>query len=140
MSRYWDTSGLIRAYLKGWKPDGLTRSHSISEFLCVLTGPGVMKEKNGQLVKQVLPPNIAAQEARSLFNRMTFVDLDGQKTLDAGDALAKIPNVKGVKVHDFMHAYAAEQNQAEAIVTLNLKDFVAMTKLPLEMPSEQNAA
>ena len=41
MKSYWDTSGLIRAYVMKQKPQGMTRSHTVSEFFCVLSGPGL---------------------------------------------------------------------------------------------------
>ena len=43
MKTYWDTSGLIRAYVLRQKPEGVTRAHSVSEFFCVLSGPGLVK-------------------------------------------------------------------------------------------------
>ncbi len=140
MSRYWDTSGIIRAYLRGWKPEGFTRAHAVAEFLCVFTGPGVMVEKGGQLVKAVLSATDAAKAAREVFGTLSFHDLTGPQTLDAGDALAKVPDVKGKAVHDFMHVRAAELHQAESIVTLNVNQFFKMTKLRLEMPAEHFAA
>ena len=41
MKTYWDTSGLIRAYVMKQKPQGMTRSQTVSEFFCVLSGPGL---------------------------------------------------------------------------------------------------
>ena len=135
MNRYWDTSGIIRAYLNGWTPEGVTHAHAIAEFVCVLTGPGVLVQKDGQPVKKVVNMEAAAKAARRMFARLQFQDLSGSETLAAMERAAKIPNVTGRHVHDFVHVAAAEKHNADAIVTLNLKDFSRMTKLRLESPS-----
>jgi hypothetical protein len=58
----------------------------------------------------------------------------GKRTLNAVEAGAKIQDVKGPAVHDFMHVRAAEFHKATSIVTLNVREFSKMTKLRLELP------
>lgn len=48
---YWDTSGLIRAFTRAEKPKGITRPHSVAEFFCVLTGPGLAVSVHGCIAR-----------------------------------------------------------------------------------------
>ena len=43
-------------------------------------------------------------------------------------------SIRGSSFHDFLHVRTAELHGAEAIVTLNTRDFAVMTNLPLELP------
>lgn len=53
---------------------------------------------------------------------MRSVDLDLNQTLDALDK-AQDTNVTGGRVYDYGHALAAEQAQADVILTRNKSDF-----------------
>ena len=136
--KYYDTSALLRAWKEGWVPEvGLTRSHSVAEWISIQTGRGlVYRTPNGQMVKRNLSPADAAEEARRLFARLTFRDLTGSQTLDAAALAATKEGVRGGNFHDFLHARTAETFGAESIVTLNLRDFKMMTDLPLELPQQ----
>jgi hypothetical protein len=136
MKTYWDTSGLIRAYVMKQKPQGVTRAHTVSEFFCVLSGPGLAVTESGKTVKKALSPTGAAKATRETFSNLGFFDLTGLQTIDAVEASAKVRDIIGRNIHDWIHCKAAEQWGAESIATVNLKDFSRMTKLPLEMPSE----
>ena len=136
MKTYWDTSGLIRAYVLRQKPQGVTRAHSVSEFFCVLSGPGLAVIESGNLVKKALAPAAAARAARETFAALKFVDLSGPQTVEAVEDSLKARDVTGKHIHDWMHCKAAERCGASRIMTLNLKDFSRMTKLRLEVPSE----
>jgi hypothetical protein len=137
---YWDTSGLIRAYVMKQKPEGVTRSHSISEFFCVPSGPGLAVIEDGKTVKKALSPTGAAKAARETFAALEFVDLTGPQTLDAVENSVKVRDVIGKHVHDWLHCKAAERAGADRIMTINLKDFSRMTKLRLEIPSQGQPA
>ena len=136
--KYYDTSALLRAWKEGWVPEvGLTRSHSVAEWISIQTGRGlVYRTPKGQMVKRNLSPADAAEEARRLFARLTFRDLSGPQTLDAVALAATKEGVRGGNFHDFLHARTAETFGAESIVTLNLRDFRMMTDLPLELPQQ----
>jgi predicted nucleic acid-binding protein len=136
--KYYDSSALLRAWKEGWVPEvGLTRPHSVAEWISIQTGRGlVYRTPNGQMVKRNLSPADAAQEARRLFARLTFRDLSRPQTLDAAALAATKEGVRGGHFHDFLHARTAETFGAESIVTLNLRDFRKMTDLPLELPQQ----
>ena len=135
--KYWDTSAIFRAWKEGWVPvEGMTRSHSIAEWVSIQTGRGlVFEQSDGSLVKRNLSPADAAQEARKIFRNLTFCDLTTEQIWDAIDFIGKRSGLAGVAVHDFMHVRAAELHRAESIVTLNAADFARMTLLPLERPA-----
>jgi hypothetical protein len=137
--KYWDTSAILRAWKEGWPPPtGMTRSHSIAEWISIQTGRGLVYQRpDGTLVKQNLPPGVAALEARRIFQNLIFCDLTGEQILEATDLLGKRTDIAGVAIHDFMHARAAELNSAECIVTINSSDFSRMTQLPLETPTHR---
>jgi len=134
--KYYDTSALLRAWKEGWAPErGLTRSHTVAEWISIQTGRGlVYRTPQGQLVKRNLSPADAAREAQQLFARLTFRDLSGTQTLAAAGLAAARGGIRGGNFHDFVHARTAEAFGAESIVTLNLRDYGMMTDLPLELP------
>ena len=137
--KYYDTSALLRAWKEGWAPGpGLTRSHTVAEWISIQTGRGlVYRTPQGQLVKRNLSPADAAREAQQLFVQLTFRDLTGAQTLEAALLAATKLGVRGGNFHDFVHARTAEVFGAECIVTLNLRDYGMMTDLPLELPLKQ---
>jgi predicted nucleic acid-binding protein len=139
--KYWDTSALLRAWKEGWRPvGGFTRSHTVAEWIAIQTGRGlVYRTAKGELVKRNLSPSDAAKEAQRLFAGLAFHDLTGKQTLEAVEAAAAKPGIRGSNVHDFLHARTAEIFGAEAIVTLNLRDYAMMTALPLLAPSRDGA-
>ena len=139
MKTYWDTSALIRAYVMKQKPQGITRSHTVSEFFCVLSGPGLAVIESGKTVKKALSPVGAAKATRETFSGLDFFDLNGMQTIEAVGDSAKVRDIIGRNIHDWMHCKAAEQCGAERILTVNMKDFSRMTRLPLEAPSEHNS-
>lgn len=136
--KYYDTSALLRAWKEGWAPEsGLTRSHSVSEWISIQTGRGlVYRAPDGRLMKRNLSPADAAQEAQRLFARLTFRDLTGIQTLEAAGLAAAKGGIRGGNFHDFVHARTAEVFAARSIVTLNLRDYAMMTHLPLELPAK----
>ena len=136
--RYWDTAALLRAWKENWTPgEGITRTHTVAEWMAIQTGRGlVYRTPQGQLVKRNLSPADAAREVRRLFARLRFQDLSGPEMLEAADHAARLPDVRGNSFHDFIHARTAEASGAKSIVTLNLRDYARMTKLPLETPAQ----
>lgn len=139
MKAYLDTSALIRAARLGCVPKGVTRSHSLAEFYCVFTGPGIVVQRDGQMVKMTLSPRDAARVARKTFSRMKYHDLAPSAALTALEAAAS-ENVIGKNIHDWMHCMAAKEVQAETIVTLNTRHFSAMTDLELTAPADYLAS
>lgn len=136
--RYWDTAALLRAWKENWIPaEGITRTHTVAEWIAIQTGRGlVYRTPQGFLVKRNLSPADAVREVRRLFARLRFQDLSGKEMLAAADKAAALPDVRGNSFHDFIHARTAEASGAKSIVTLNLRDYARMTKLPLETPAQ----
>lgn len=134
--KYYDTSALLRAWKEGWAPRfGLTRSHTVAEWISIQTGRGlVYRTPDGRTIKRNLSPLDASLEAHRVFAALTFCDLTGQQTLESARLAAAKGGVRGANFHDFLHARAAEISGAESIVTLNLRDYSMMTGLPLELP------
>ena len=128
MSDYLDTSALIRAWRLKLAPRGVTRTHSLAEFYCVLTGPGIVVYREGKAVKARLAPLAAASAARQTFAGMSYQDVKPAEALHelkiAGEG-----NVQGRDIHDWMHCEAAALSHASRIVTLNEKDFKEMTSM-----------
>ena len=130
VSDYLDTSALIRAWRLGLAPKGITRAHSLAEFYCVLTGPGIVVMREGREVKARLAPAVAAQAAARTFANMIYQDVKPKEALD-NLALAAGENVQGRNIHDWMHVAAAQLSRATRIVTLNHKHFVEMTAMKI---------
>jgi predicted nucleic acid-binding protein len=103
--------------------------------MAIQTGRGlVYRTPQGQLLKRNLSPLDAAREIRRLVVNLTFRDLTAQQVLEASDQSGQIPDIRGSNFHDFLHARTAEVHGASSLVTLNLRDYARMTKLPLEIP------
>lgn len=137
MSAYFDTSALIRAWRLSIVPEGITRAHSIAEFYCVLTGPGLATMVDGRTVKAPVPPKDAAAAIRETFAKMRYRDVKASEAIDALAGSVRA-NIQGRSIHDWMHCQAAELAKCDTLVTLNLKDFTRMvTKRPkLVSPSD----
>ena len=134
VSDYLDTSALILAWRLGLAPKGITRTHSLAEFYCVLTGPGIVVMREGREVKARLAPAVAAQAAARTFAHMIYQDLKPKEALD-NLSLAAEENVQGRNIHDWMHAAAAKKAGCNQIVTTNEKHFKLVTALPLVEPT-----
>ena len=139
MSAYLDTSAMIRAWRMGAKPEGVTRAHAVSEFYCVLTGPGLAAVQGGKTVKLTLSPTDSSQAARETFENISFRNLTAAETLDSLDGAAQA-NVQGRGVHDWMHCEAALLANCHEIVTLNRDEFGRMTELKLLSPADYLAS
>jgi predicted nucleic acid-binding protein len=119
MRRYWDASALIDALhdshveQKALEPEQWTRPHALAETFATLTG--------GRLGFRYLPDDAAAL-IRELTRTMNFVELDATETLAALDVAQK-RGVRGGRVHDWLHARAAQKARVEELLTDNLIDF-----------------
>lgn len=105
MRLYWDSSALIeacqsvvlRARLHG--EGGMTRTHTLAEAFSTLTG--------GNLAFR-LDADAAAQLIASLASDLAFRDLTAGDVL-TGLRAARKKGVRGGRVHDYLHALAAEK-------------------------------
>ena len=123
MKRYWDTSALVdalhdsRIEALALEPDQWTRPHSLAEAFSTLTG--------GRLGFKYLPSDAAAL-LRELTTGFNFVELDAKETLSALQE-AEQRGVRGGRVHDWMHARAAQKAGVVVLLTDNLGDFTGLT-------------
>lgn len=122
MKRYWDASALVdalhetRAEQKALEPDQWTRSHALAETFSTLT--------SGRLGFQYLRDDAAAL-IREITAGMNFVELDATETLKALEA-AQTRGVRGGRVHDWIHARAAQKANVAELVTDNFADFAGL--------------
>jgi predicted nucleic acid-binding protein len=128
MKTYWDSSALVQSvYDPGIKArfereGGLTRTHSLAEVFSALTANPVTR----------LDADSASRIVGILADRLDFVDLTAREIV-TGLRLARRLGVRGGRVHDFLHALAAEKGRAAKILTLDRHDFDDLTTVPVEL-------
>ena len=130
MKAYWDSSALIKALhdqklrtsLNPGK-DG-TRPHSLPELFTTLT-----KGLNFHYT-----PADAAAMIESLAKSLDFVELNAVEVLAAIKS-ASSQGVRGARVHDLMHAVAAQKFKATVLYTLDKAGVPTLkTPVPVETP------
>jgi len=130
MKAYWDSSALIEA-LHDQKlrhslrrgEDG-TRPHSLAEIFSTLT----------KGINFRYSPKDAAILIKSLAEDLDFVELTAAETISAINA-ASSQGVRGARVHDLMHAVAAEKYKAAVIFTLDEAGFSTLkNSIPAKAP------
>jgi predicted nucleic acid-binding protein len=128
MKTYWDSSALIEAVyeprlLKRLQAErGLTRPHALAEVFSVLTGNPESR----------LAAEDAAQVVENLAGHLHFVELSAPDVLTAMKSARKF-GVLGGRIHDFLHAVAAEKGSAVKILTLDKNDFSELTAIEVEV-------
>ena len=132
MKAYLDTSALIRAWCVGVVPKGITRAHSVAEFFCVLSGPGLLTVIDGKMVKIPVTPTEANQAILETFANLKFHDVTGREALATLTFAAKA-GMSGRLIHDWMHAESAALAGCDTFVTLNAKDFVRILDPKIEL-------
>jgi predicted nucleic acid-binding protein len=123
MKAYWDSSALVAAAAdfalrtRLRQERGITRTHALAEIFSALTG--------GSLAIR-LEADAAAEMVTNLAQDLDFVDLTAREVL-AALRLARKRGVRGGRVHDFLHAIAAEKSGAEELLTTDQHDFESLT-------------
>ena len=129
MKNYWDSSALIEATVdlplrKRLEDEGgFTRPHALAETFSVLTSGKFSIRTDAEA---------AAQIVEELVADLKFVDLTALEIITALKK-AKRLGVRGGRVHDFLHAVAAEKAGADKIITLDQNGFSDLTGLKIEM-------
>jgi predicted nucleic acid-binding protein len=127
MKAYWDSSALVEAYNSPQIKTRLeserayTRPHSLAETFASLTANP----------KTRIDANAAAGVLARLALSLDFVELTGPDVL-AALKTARARGVRGGRVHDYLHAVAAEKSGAKKILTLDKNDFDGLTELDVE--------
>lgn len=121
MKSYWDSSALVQTYLDGElqkrliQEGAITRTHSLAEIFATFTGRADIR----------MPANDAAAAIAGLLQYLEFVDLGAT---EASHAFRKAQSlgVRGGRVHDYLHALAAEKAGAKKLLTLDKNDFTGL--------------
>jgi predicted nucleic acid-binding protein len=116
---YWDSAALVEATAnidlrqRLEREGAYTRSHSLLETFSALTAGGlaVRTDADG-----------AARIIENFLPRLEFVELTPAEIIVALREARK-RGVRGGRVHDFMHAVAAQKCKASALLTLDKNDF-----------------
>jgi predicted nucleic acid-binding protein len=128
MRAYWDSSAVIEACnspslrARLHQERGLTRTHTLAEVFSTLTG--------GNLAFR-LDADGAARTVASLAADLDFQDLTAADVLQALKE-ARQRGVRGGRIHDFLHAVAAEKSGARTVLTLDKNDFNDLTEVEIE--------
>jgi predicted nucleic acid-binding protein len=118
MKAYWDSSALVEAYddadlqLRLKAERGFSRSHSLAEVFSALTGKLQIR----------ISPDDAALVLEKLAAHLDFVELTPREIL-AAFKQARSRGVRGGRIHDYLHAVAAEKAGAALLLTLDKNDF-----------------
>lgn len=124
MKTYWDSSALLEAISDPTgalrrrlrKERGITRTHALAEVFSALTGNPVTRVEADEAAIAV--ENLAAD--------LDFVDVDAEEVIVALKKARKL-GVRGGRVHDYVHALAADKSGAAELLTLDANDFVGLT-------------
>lgn len=134
MKTYWDTSALVRYYATNQadKISGATRVHSLAELFSALTGRGYQETmKDGSIRQRKLSLAAAVIVVKSIRSRLDLVELTAEDTLAA---LERAPqaHAQGGRIHDLLHAVAAEKAGADELWTIDRNDFEGLGKVPVK--------
>lgn len=119
MKIYWDSSALVEAVLdqkirqRLADDQSITRAHTLSEVFGTLTGGRLGVKFNA---------NEAAQVMDELAVDLEFVELTAKEIL-AALHIAEKKGVRGGRVHDYLHAIAAQKAKAGSLLTSDKFDF-----------------
>jgi predicted nucleic acid-binding protein len=131
---YWDTSALMRFILdkRTAEIQGVTRTHTLAELFSALTGSGWQETLPGGSQRQRrMGLILAARKIGELRGRLQFVDLSADEVFAALND-AKQRNVQGGRVHDLLHARAAEKAQARELWTVDRNDFAGLGSVEIK--------
>jgi hypothetical protein len=140
LTTYWDTSAAINAVVSGKvaarldKGDHFARLHLFSEFFATMTGRGLLfTDKAGTPTRVLFTPDDAAEWLREFAARVTLIELEEKEMLQAlKEANAK--SIRGGRVHDYVHALAADKARSDVLITRNTGDFTGLLKARVEWP------
>ena len=127
MKAYWDSSALVESVVNDKikrrleAERGFTRPHTLAEIFSSLTGNPATR----------IETDSAAKILERLAISLDFVELTGPEVLDALKS-AREKGVRGGRVHDYLHAVAAEKCGAKKILTLDKNGFACLTGLQVE--------
>jgi predicted nucleic acid-binding protein len=128
MKAYWDASALVAACAdleirtRVQKERPVTRIHSLAEIFSALTGGGNLGIR--------VDASEAAATIADLARDLELVELTAADVLTALKT-SRLKGVRGGRVHDYLHAIAAEKQKAAQIVTVDRNDFDGLTAVAI---------
>jgi predicted nucleic acid-binding protein len=134
MRVYWDTSAIIWYFARGriTEISGVTRPHALSEAFSALTGGGFeLVLPDGRKRHKRLSLRAAGTVISKLHPLLEYVDLSADEVVAALQR-AWEKGAQGGRVHDLMHAVAAEKAGADELWTIDANDFEGLGKVPLK--------
>ena len=135
MTVYWDSSAIVTYYAQAKVGDisGVTRVHSLAEVFSALTGGGFLAlMPDGYARHKKLNTAAGALVVSRIFSQLKFIELTADETLAAiKDARKK--GAPGGRVHDLLHAVAAEKAKADELWTGDRHDFTGLGHIKLKV-------
>jgi hypothetical protein len=135
---YWDTSALLNAVVSASVlerlnrgKDNWTRLHTFCEAFGLMTGRGFANVSGDE--RTVFTPEAAAGWLEKAAMNLTVIELSRFEVL-SGLKSAQGLGVKGRRVHDLMHAIAADRAKADVLLTRDTNDFAGLGKAKVEKP------
>ena len=128
MKIYWDSSALMEALdseplmVRLKTGEHWTRPQALAEIFSTITGGRLGFRQQ---------TNEAAKMISKLAARLNFIELDAPETLRALIQARQL-GVRGGRIHDYLHAVAAEKSGADKLLTLDKNDFSDLTKVEIE--------
>jgi predicted nucleic acid-binding protein len=111
---------------------GVTRPHALSEVFSALTGGGFeIALPDGRKEHKRLSLRLAARVVSAIHARLRYVELSADEIVAALQT-ARDKGAQGGRVHDLMHAVAAEKAGADELWTTDRNDFAGLGKVPLK--------
>jgi predicted nucleic acid-binding protein len=134
MTVYWDTSAIIHFVTtrRVQQIAGVTRTHTLAELFSSLTGRGwteLMPDGRTRLKKMGLA--VAAKAVKDIRGRLELVELSADEVLAAISNADKL-GAQGGRIHDLLHAVAANKAGADELWTLDQHDFDGLGPVPVK--------
>jgi len=127
MKAYWDSSALVESTIdlalqqRLHAERGFARPHVLAECSSALTAGGLGVRMDA---------DDAAKALDNLSAHLDWVELTPAEVLAAVKRAKKL-GVRGGRVHDLMHAVAADKSGADELLTVDRNDFIGLAKLPI---------
>jgi predicted nucleic acid-binding protein len=127
MKTYWDSSALVEAVVNPpllrrlQSERAITRPHTLAEVFSALTGNPHTR----------ITADNAAAIIENLADSLDFIEITAPEIVKALKT-ARQKGVRGGRVHDYLHAVAADKSGAGKILTLDQNDFADITTLSVE--------
>lgn len=126
---YWDAGAIVLALgdaklrARMNRPEQFTRPHSLAEVFSTLTSGKLGRRYSADAVARILA---------EVQTEISFVDLTPAEIV-AGMERAKGLAVMGGRIHDLLHALAADKAGAERVLTTDRNDLAGLTAAQIEV-------